>query len=63
MKKGKFSTKILYEEIQVFLETSANNIALGNFFSLKEKSFYSKNQSKLFIFCGVTESNFTWKLG
>ena len=62
MKKGKFSTKILYEEIQVFLETSANNITLGNFFSLKKKSFYSKYQSKL-IFCGVTESNFTWKLG
>ena len=32
--KGKFSTKISYEEIWVFLKASANNITLGIFFSL-----------------------------
>ena len=32
--KGKFSTKISYEEIWVFLKTGANNITLGIFFSL-----------------------------
>ena len=33
-KKGKSSSKILYEEIEVLLKTSANIITIGVFFSL-----------------------------
>ena len=38
-RKGKYSSKILYEEIEVFLKTSANIITLGVFFSLYSRSF------------------------
>ena len=41
-RKGKSCSKILYEEIEVFLKTSANAITLGVFFSLYSWSFLTK---------------------
>ena len=41
-RKGKSSSKILYEEIEVFLKTSTNIITLGVFFSLYSWSFLTK---------------------
>ena len=40
--KGKSSSKILYEEIEYFLKTNANTIALGIFFSLYSQSSSTK---------------------
>ena len=41
-RKGKSSSRILYEEIEVFLKTSADIITLGVFFSLYSWSFLTK---------------------